>query len=501
MKAPDNRPASHRQIFWLLFAALILMGSVFLFFGVRIDRLIAASTHSRIEEYASQQKSYISAVLEARYALLTSYSTYFGEELIEREQEFDKLCRSLLLAGDFDHVLLIDKDGNYRVNTGERGTGTDPIGRQILLSRDKAISRPFRAYYHNNELCVLLSVPLSDDEGYPAGMLCCSYTAQHFGRMLLHTNYRDDAFSLLTDAEGNLLFSSSKDSLFVPDASTSSQRSTVPSEEFFTSAQAQVVRTSMALREHNLYTVSHDGIDYVVVQTPLEQNSWFLFCMVPTVSLASDYQFITHLRHLQIVIIITILTLCALAILLILLQDYRRLRKENKLLAVRAETDSMTGLLNQGTTSATISEELGQQADGLLLLVDVDNLKGINDTLGHPVGDRAILILSELMQRVFSTAKVIGRIGGDEFMIYLSNPGSRDEVRAQILTLQRDMYHDMLAVVGPNATLSLRCSVGAAYARAGDDYEALYRRADIALYHVKRHGKDGYAFFSDTKNL
>ena len=465
MKGSSMRSTSHRQIFWLLFAAMILMGGVFLFFGAKIDQLIDVSTHTRIEEYATQQRSYINAVLDARYALLTSYSTYFGEELIEKEQEFDKLCRSLLLAGDFDHVLLIDKDGNYRVNTGERGTGSDPIGRQMLLSREQAISRPFRAFYNNNELCVLLSVPLSDAEGYPAGMLCCSYSAQHFGRMLLQQNYRDNAFSLLTDA------------------------------------QSKAVRASMTLRENNLYTVNHDNMEYVVVQTPLEQNDWFLFCMVPTISLAADYHFITTLRHVQMGIIITLLLLCAIAILAILLQDYTRLRKENKLLTVRAETDSMTGLLNQATTSSTISEELSQHADGLLLLVDVDNLKGINDTLGHPVGDRAILILSELMQRIFSTAKVIGRIGGDEFMIYLNNPGSRDEVRAQILTLQRDMYHDMLAVVGPNATLSLRCSVGAAYARVGDDYDTLYRRADIALYHVKRHGKDGYAFFSDTKNL
>ena len=501
MKGSSMRSTSHRQIFWLLFAAMILMGGVFLFFGAKIDRLIDVSTHTRIEEYATQQRSYISAVLDARYALLTSYSTYFGEELIEKEQEFDKLCRSLLLAGDFDHVLLIDKDGNYRVNTGERGTGSDPIGRQMLLSREQAISRPFRAFYNNNELCVLLSVPLSDAEGYPAGMLCCSYSAQHFGRMLLQQNYRDNAFSLLTDAQGNLLFSSSKDHLFVPDTSTSSERRTVPSEEFFTDAQSKAVRASMTLRENNLYTVNHDDMEYVVVQTPLEQNDWFLFCMVPTISLAADYHFITTLRHVQMGIIITLLLLCAIAILAILLQDYTRLRKENKLLTVRAETDYMTGLLNQATTSSTISEELSQHADGLLLLVDVDNLKGINDTLGHPVGDRAILILSELMQRIFSTAKVIGRIGGDEFMIYLNNPGSRDEVRAQILTLQRDMYHDMLAVVGPNATLSLRCSVGAAYARVGDDYDTLYRRADIALYHVKRHGKDGYAFFSDTKNL
>lgn len=501
MKSSKRQASSGRSLVFLMLAALLLLALVFVGFGARIDRLIAESVHHRIEEYASQQRTYISTVLESRYALLDAFAEYFSTEPLNSQSTFNRLSRSLMQAGDFDHVLVIDKDGGYRISSGESGHGSDSFGRQLLLSEPRSISRPFRAFYHNNEQCVLLSVPLTDADGAPAGMLCASYTTQRFARMLLEESYREDSFSMLTDAQGNLLFSSSRDHLFIPDQETAEDLRVVPSSTFFSEEEAQAVRASMALRENNLYTIEHSGVGYVIVQTPLDQNNWILFCMLPTDSLAADYTAITQLRHLQLLVVCLILSATAMALIAGLLRSHRALRRENTMLSVRAKTDSMTGLLNQATTSSTISSELRINADGLLLLIDLDDLKGINDTLGHPIGDRAILILSGLMQEIFTQAKVIGRIGGDEFMIYLSSPGPREEVRRQILNMQEEMQRTMAQIAGQEAGVSLRCSVGAAYARPGDDYDSLYRRADIALYHVKRHGKDGCAFFSDTKNL
>ena len=498
MKNASRRIQPNLRLSVLMLIALFLVAAVFLSFGHEIDRQIETHTHANIEEYAAQQKTYISEVLESRYALLNAFATHFKDDLLHNNAEFDQLARTLMLAGDFDHILTIDADGTFRINTGDFGQGTNASDRQALLSRNEAISRPFNAFFHNDELCVLLSVPLCDEEGHTTGMLCAVYTAQRFGRLLLQENYRDTAYSLLTDAQGELLFCSSKNDLFIPDQSSDENRRFVPSPTFFDEESAAAVRASMALREHNLYSVTHSGVDYVVVQTPLEQNSWMLFCMIPTNTLASNYIFITNLLRLQMVVIIAILSAASLIVFLMLLRDWHRLRKENSLLSVRAKTDSMTGLLNQATTSSTISAELLEHAgEGLLLLIDLDNLKSINDTMGHPIGDRAILLLSELMQRIFSSAKVIGRIGGDEFMIYLSQPGSCQQVREQIVTLQSEMSHALTTQSALPNEVPLHCSIGAAYARAGDDYHSLYSRADIALYHVKRRGKDGYSFFED----
>ena len=480
----------------LMLLSMFLVASVFMGFSHRTDRQIEINTHQRIDEYAVRQKNYITTVLESRYSLLSSFATYFGDELFSNPEAFDKLARTLLRASDFEHLILIDKDGNFLIDTGESGHGNNPVGRQLLLSYNQSISRPFRAFYQNNELCILLSVPLSSDEGEHTGMLSASYTAQQFGRLLLQDNYRDAAFSLLTDAEGNLLFSSSANDVFVPDSTSPSSQRIVPSPTFFNEESAAAIRASMSRREHNLYQVSHSGIDYVVVQTPIEQNHWMLFCMIPTAVLAEDYADLTHLRHMQIITIFLLLAFIALYTVFHLLHDWKRLRKENAVLTVLASTDSMTGLLNQGTTSESITSELITHAgEGMLLLLDMDNLKSINDTLGHPIGDQAILVLSDLMRDIFSDASVIGRVGGDEFMVFLSKPRSRTDVLEYISQLQARLNDAMKKALPAN--LTLHCSVGAAYARPGDDYTSLYSRADVALYHVKHHGKDGYCFFED----
>ena len=476
-------------------AALLLIAAVFLSFGALINEQISVSTRERIETYAARQKSYISAVLDSRFSLLRSFSMFLGEEIVNDKEQFECLSRSLCEAGDFDHVLFITGDGRYRIDTGASGKGYNDAGRAALLASDASISPPFRAFYQNDELCVLLSVPVEDADGVSVGLLCVSYTAQQFVRLLLQDTYRDEALSMLTDAEGNLLFSSGQKRLYIPEPEDEQERSVVPSSMFFDGVQSQAIRDSMARREDNYYTFGYAGEDYVLVQTPLDHNGWLLFCMVPQQALVSDFAGITRLRHAQIISIMLIITLSSLLMIGMLMRDRRALREENSALSLRAKTDAMTGLLNREATRAIIETALsGGQPGALLLLLDMDNLKDINDTLGHPIGDRAILMLTEQLRAIFPNADAIGRIGGDEFMIFLREAGSEAQARAQLETLRNRLVQ---ASQGKRATL--RCSVGGAFARPEEDYDSLYRRADDALYAVKRNGRDGYAFYKDVR--
>ena len=482
-------------------AALLLIAAVFLSFGALINKQIDVSTRERIETYAARQKSYISAVLDSRFSLLRSFSMFLGEELINDRTEFDRLSASLCEAGDFDHVVFITEEGYFRVDTGVHGRGGNNAGRAALLASEASISAPFRAFYQDDELCVLLSVPVENGAGEAVGLLCVSYTAQRFGRMLLQDSYRDEALSMLTDAEGNLLFSSGQERLYIPEPEDAQERRVVPSSTFFDGAKSQAIRDSMARREDNCYTFIHAGTDYVLVQTPLDHNGWLLFCMVPQQSLVSDYAGITRLRHAQIISIMQIIMLSSLMMIGMLMREHRALREENSALSLRATTDAMTGLLNREATRAIIETALaGGQPGPLLLLLDMDNLKDINDTHGHPIGDRAILVLTEQLRAIFPNADAIGRIGGDEFMIFLREAGSEAQARAQLETLrQRLVQASQTSQVSQGKRTTLRCSVGGAFARPGEDYASLYRRADEALYHVKRNGRDGYAFYKDVR--
>ena len=154
----------------------------------------------------------------------------------------------------------------------------------------------------------------------------------------------------------------------------------------------------------------------------------------------------------------------------------------------------MTGLLNRATAEEKIRARVGSAVrPGVLMLMDMDGLKAINDTFGHQEGDRAICSVAQTLKTHFRASDVIGRFGGDEFVAYLgAAAGSRLGVSKSIYTLL-----DKIAQlgVGENGEACVHCSVGCAEQEAGLGFDELYRRADAALYYAKRHGKNQLAYY------
>ncbi len=161
-----------------------------------------------------------------------------------------------------------------------------------------------------------------------------------------------------------------------------------------------------------------------------------------------------------------------------------------------SERDGMTGLLNRITAEKRIQEHIAQKEHaGILILLDLDDLKGINDTYGHSEGDRSILGIANTLKSHFREMDIIGRIGGDEFLVFL--PGSTENsgtIAVSIATLLRKLAS---IAIGPNDERRIHCSIGCAVQTAkANTLETLFRQADMALYHVKRNGKNNFAFYS-----
>ncbi|MGI6151033.1 MAG: diguanylate cyclase domain-containing protein [Christensenellales bacterium] len=177
------------------------------------------------------------------------------------------------------------------------------------------------------------------------------------------------------------------------------------------------------------------------------------------------------------------------------LTDIDREKREKALLELRAKTDMMTGLFNKSVTERMISLSLFEhphQTDALLIL-DVDNLKIINDTLGHAEGDKAIRKVAETLKTHFRSTDIIGRVGGDEFIAFLRNIGSESKLRNSLSSLIQKLSRIRL---GETHTVQLNASIGAVVSTEEDSFESLYKKADKAMYYVKRHGKNDYAFYS-----
>lgn len=162
----------------------------------------------------------------------------------------------------------------------------------------------------------------------------------------------------------------------------------------------------------------------------------------------------------------------------------------------RAERDGMTGLLNRGTAEAIIRGKIASgNSNGILIVLDLDDLKGINDTLGHNGGDQAIISIADTLKAHFRETDVIVRFGGDEFVVFLPGAAaSSDAIAVSIAGLLRKLSG---IAIGENGQRRIHCSVGCAVQTDGNtSFDTLYRQADTALYHVKRTGKNNFAFYS-----
>ena len=163
----------------------------------------------------------------------------------------------------------------------------------------------------------------------------------------------------------------------------------------------------------------------------------------------------------------------------------------------RADYDALTGALNRNGIDEAIDRFLahGPAHDALTLLyLDLDGFKQINDRLGHHYGDE---VLQQAVQRMQSelrrTSDLIGRIGGDEFVVALAHSGPTDGAASQIAASIVARLCEPFDL-GGGTTARLGVSIGmASYPRHGRNRRELMHAADEAMYWVKRNGKNGYA--------
>ena len=170
-------------------------------------------------------------------------------------------------------------------------------------------------------------------------------------------------------------------------------------------------------------------------------------------------------------------------------------RQENEVLREQAMQDSFTKLLNRGALEKHVCEALqerGGDEEDVFILLDVDNFKQINDIYGHGVGDMILMRMAGILNEVFGDHSCIGRMGGDEFAIFLRDISGRREIEEKVQKLLEEVRAE-------KGRMHLRkeptASVGIAFVpESGSTFVDVYRAADQALYHVKNSTKNGMAF-------
>ncbi|WP_370776443.1 diguanylate cyclase domain-containing protein [Roseburia sp.] len=175
----------------------------------------------------------------------------------------------------------------------------------------------------------------------------------------------------------------------------------------------------------------------------------------------------------------------------------RRYAREREYLKDCAARDSMTRLLNRGTMEERIKEELEAVEEGqnyAYIALDLDNFKQINDMYGHWAGDSIIMGISNILREVYGNNARIGRMGGDEFAVFIPDVKDRAQIQSQAdevlrcLRLQKEMIG-----MAEEPTASIGIAFGP---EDGRSFRELYHRADEALYQVKNEEKNSIAIYT-----
>ncbi|RYV02028.1 hypothetical protein SOPP22_10645 [Shewanella sp. OPT22] len=165
----------------------------------------------------------------------------------------------------------------------------------------------------------------------------------------------------------------------------------------------------------------------------------------------------------------------------------------------KANFDELTGLPNRGmaferlTSAINIAKQ--NQGEVVLMLLDLDDFKKVNDSFGHNAGDKLLKQISKRIRGVISEYDTIGRLGGDEFVIILTAPDSvknAEQIAHEVIDLcsRPVLIQHYEVVVG--------CSIGlACFPQDGNDYETLTKNADAAMYESKVNGRNALCFYSN----
>jgi diguanylate cyclase (GGDEF)-like protein/PAS domain S-box-containing protein len=184
-------------------------------------------------------------------------------------------------------------------------------------------------------------------------------------------------------------------------------------------------------------------------------------------------------------------------------RDITERKEAEEFINFQAYHDLLTRLPNRSLFKDRLNISLAQARrydhKVAVMFLDLDRFKVVNDSLGHAMGDRLLQQVALRLESVIRKCDTLSRFGGDEFTLLLPNISCADDARTiakKVISILKEPFHlgEHEAFVGVSVGISM-------FPEAGENVDQLIQNADVAMYHVKSRGKDGYQFFSDAMNV
>ncbi|MDD6615430.1 MAG: diguanylate cyclase [Lachnospiraceae bacterium] len=479
-----------RQYIQAIFFFMLLVFCLLLLFFFFVQKDVESNVQAIISNNVDQQSHHFQSILEAQYDYLDGVADYIGksEELLSEDNM--ELIHFICENSELERMCIVDEEGIAHYDSGEEKSVAFRRYFKEGISGQRTLSDPLESRL-DGATRVVLGVPVFHGEKV-VGVLGGSYDVTSLSRMLFEDIYQGQGFSLILMQDGSVISCDDEDRLPEDDSD----------RNFFTYYQDNVKNQQALEKMRSDFSEGNNGYiqiysndkKYYAAYVPLEYNSWVVCYMVSTDAAKQSYQFIMDYE--------IYLMAGFIALVLVLFWNILHIsRKKQKELIKFASMDALTGLSNKKSTEDSIQEWLnasGEQHQGVqaFLIMDIDYFKGINDRYGHSAGDEALRRLGECLRDTFRKDDIVGRIGGDEFVVFMRNMSSGSDVERKaekLLMKVRQMKIQGLENQG------ITISMGIAFAPDhGDGYLALYKHADMALYETKERGRNGYTVYSGT---
>lgn len=387
-------------------------------------------------------------------------------------------------CADVDKVLYSTAQGQAVDQTG----ASLDIGQESWFEEALIGEFPYVYTAEEESVIVVKHVGANAKHGY----LMLYYPMERFADMLLQSGYDSSSFLAVVDLEGNIL-----------GVSGATTNVCVQGDNIFSAIETENKENARTIR-NRLNNSSRGSVDIqtgkqmqVLTSVPLGTNRWSLILGVSKSYAERQANYIR--KNTRDMVLALALTIAIFFCVVMVINIIGKIRSNNKKkeLEDKADTDLLTGLNNKLATERKIKDYMAKNPDkqSMMFIFDIDNFKKINDTMGHAFGDEVLRSLGIQIGAIFRASDIVGRVGGDEFMVFLKDIPNEEAILKEAKKVET-FFKSFQA--GEYVKYKATASIGVAiFPHEGNDFETLYKAADQGLYKAKKRGKNQLAFYKD----
>lgn len=455
-------------------------------FFVEIRKQVEKNSRDTLMVNVERQSEHLKEVFDIHFQYLNVFAEYISQDTKLIDDENLTMLSSLKENTDMERTAIITDDGTSYYDNGQIKDISQREYFQQVMKGKAVLSDPLESSV-DHETRVIIAVPVEKDNKV-IGAVGGSYNVTKLSRLMFDDLFDGNGYSVIMDNHGNVITCDKEDKL--------KQGANIFDDQISDMQQEKTtIENDFSNQDHGfiyLDTTHNDVTDHYLAYTPLGINDWMVGYVISIDIAQSDYSFIENYEY-------TFVGVFILFVLILILFIMVTNRTEKEKLEITAHTDALTGLLNKDYTQKSIDSYL-RKSDGIncFLIMDVDNFKHVNDTFGHAVGDTVLKKLGSLYYESFRKNDILGRIGGDEFVILMKD--ANDKIVKEKLEFLLDKVHKLQVEEMNKEQISI--SIGACMApQYGSSFMELYRKADEALYKTKKSTKNGYTIYEEKKTL